>query len=173
MDSRLKSVVMTALFGAGSAVVGFILMAVPNVEGMTAFLFVGGWVLGIRNGIVAALIGAMLYFGLNPMGMFPPLLLAQILGVVPVAVAGWFHHKYPRQGWVDKLQLGVIALLVTFWYDLLTNLAYPLAANYAFAGVIATLVAGIPFAAIHITGNFLIFVIVVPLLLNNLKKMKV
>jgi len=172
MDPRLKIVTLTALFSAGSAAVGFLFMAVPNVEGFTAMLFVGGWVLGLRYGSLSALIAGLLYFGLNPMGMFPPLLVAQILGSVPVGLAGGVLQKVAFDNWGNRVLLGGVAFSLTVWYDLLTNLAYPLTVGYDSNGIRAVLLAGIPFSLIHITVNILIFILVVPYLLKVVKRVQ-
>lgn len=150
---------------------GYLLMAVPNVEAFTAILFVSGFTLGINKGIQAALIAAIIYFGFNPQGgVFPPLLIAQCIGVAAAPIAGSFARKKNLDGVKLRLLLAVSALIVTLWYDLLTTLAFPLSAGFDARGIIATMVAGVLFSLIHVVGNMIIFVVVVPPLLNLVSK---
>ena len=209
-------------------------MAVPNVEGITALLFVSGWVLGVKRGVIASVIASLLYFGLNPQGTFPPTLVAQILGMTTAPIAGgllrnnelmkpmdrmilaiadlivtlWFRWLifaiaslivmlwFDRMIlgitaliiklwfdwmifamialiitlWFDRMILAMIALIVTLWFDLLTNLSFPLTAGLDMRGIVTTLILGIPFSLIHIGSNIAIFVLVVPLLINLVRR---
>lgn len=160
-----RSLVGVALFGALAAAGGYLLMAIPNVEVFTLLLLVAGYALGVRDGILATLVAAFLYFGLNPQGgLFPPLLMAQVLGLIPTPLIGrWLRGRWeiiPR-GWFIP-----IALVLTFWYDLLTNTAYPLVAGLGLKGIITAISLGAPFAAIHIGSNILIFYLLAPSLLR-------
>ena len=166
-DRGLRSYVLTAMFAGISAAAGYLLMAVPNVEAFTVILFVAGVVLGFRRGLIAAVIAALLYFGLNPQGgLFPPLLAAQMLGIAAAPLAGSLFRRLKIKGLCRTFTLALTAILTTLWYDLLTNLAYPLTVGFDFKGVMLTLAAGIPFSLIHIAGNIVMFVILVPPLVD-------
>ena len=155
------------MFAAVAATVGYILMSVPNIEGVTAVLFVAGYVLNFRLGVLAAVIAALLYFGLNPQGgMFPPLLAAQVLGIAAAPIAGATLRSLKRSYPILYLYLGLSAVIVTIWYDLLTNIAFPLSAGFDFRGIMVTLAAGIPFSLIHIAGNTAVFVLIIPAVLK-------
>jgi len=150
---------------------GYLLAALPNVEIMTAVLFTAGYAVGRSLGVLSAVVASLIYFGLNPQGgLFPPLLAAQILGMSAAPLAGASWHRWAPAGWPRHLLLGAIALTLTLWYDLLTNLAFPLAVGFDKKGILLTLAAGIPFSAIHIASNALIFVFLVPPLLQLVQR---
>lgn len=156
--SSLKSVIVTALFAAAAAAAGYLLMAVPNVELFLLTLFAAGRTLGVRRGISATLAASLLYFGLNPQGgLFPPLLLAQMLGAISAPVAGVIWGKIPLTGWKQNVTAALLGASTTIWFDLLTNLAYPLTVGFDLNQIVVTLIAGIPFAILHISSNTLIF----------------
>ncbi len=157
-NQELKKVVLTAMLAAAAVVAGYLLMAVPNIELITFILFLAGFKLGVYYGILAALSAGIIYFGLNPQGgLFPPLLLGQLVGIILSPIAGALTYRFNLSGKLRVAILAVSALIVTFWYDLLTNLAFPLSAGFTYEATIATLIAGIPFSVIHIFGNMLIF----------------
>ena len=169
--NRLKALVLTALFAGTAAAGGYILMAVPNVELITAILFLAGYVLGVLRGLTAAMVAGLLYFGLNPQGgLFPPLLAAQLTGMAAAPLAGSLVAGIPMQGWRLSFILGLTGMAVTIWYDLLTNLAFPLAVGFDVRGIIATLILGIPFAVVHIGSNAAIFAIVLPPLIRLVRR---
>jgi len=187
----LKTVILTALFAGTGAAGGYLLMAVPNVEVLTLIMFLSGYTLGARQGVTASIIAALLYFGFNPQGgMFPPLLIAQIVGLTAAPVAGALFNRishslecasHPEVSGKpailplsitirQSLLLSAMAIAATFWYDLLTNLAFPLATGMGINGVITVLIAGIPFSVLHIVSNVLIFIFIIPPLLILVKR---
>lgn len=173
--NSLHGYVLTALFASASAAVGYLLIALPNIEAFTALLFVAGYTLGAMRGIMAAVIASLLYFGLNPQGgLFPPLLAAQMLSVSLSPLAGSLFRattiKKPDVIYRTGCLLALNAFVVTFIYDLATNLAYPISTGQSIKGVLITLMGGIPFSAVHIIGNILIFIILIPPLINLVKR---
>ncbi len=169
-DRTLRGYILTAMFAGVAAAAGYMLMFIPNIEAVTLVLFVAGYKLGIKRGILAAIIAAVLYFGLNPQGgLFPPLLVAQIIGVAAAPILGaLFRLLKPLI--LRLLSLPVMAIIATAWYDLLTNLAYPLSIGLNYKGILITLSAGIPFSLVHNISNVIIFAVFIPpflLLLNT------
>ncbi len=133
-------------------------MAIPNVELFLLTLFAAGRTLGVTRGISASLAASLLYFGLNPQGgLFPPLLVSQMIGAVAAPIAGALWGKLSLKLWWRRGVAAILGLLTTLWYDIVTNLAYPLTAGFDMTQTVVTLIAGIPFAIIHIGSNTLIF----------------
>jgi len=156
--SALKGAILTALFAAAAAAAGYLLMAIPNVELFLLTLFAAGRTLGVTRGISAALAASLLYFGLNPQGgLFPPLLISQMIGAIASPLAGALWGRLSPNLWWRRLSAAILGALTTLWYDIVTNLAYPLTAGFDMTQTGLTLVAGIPFAIIHIGSNTLIF----------------
>jgi hypothetical protein len=146
-------------------------MAVPNVEIFTLILFAAGSVLGFRLGIVTALVASFLYFGLNPQGgFFLPLLAAQVVGSISAPLLGTLWRRRRSDSLAARLMLALCGLGTTLWYDLVTNLAYPFSAGFDSTQTLAVLVAGIPFALLHLGSNCLIFFLLAPSLLHIVQK---
>lgn len=170
-ENQLRGYVLTAMFAGVGAAAGYLLMVIPNVEAITSVAFIAGYTIGFKRGILAAVITALLYFGLNPQGgLFPPLLMAQIIGLTAAPVAGASLRIFRTQGVYNRLYLGFSALVVTLWYDLLTNLSFPLVAGFDTRGVLTWLIAGIPASLLHIATNIIIFILIIPPILNLINR---
>jgi len=170
LNDSLKSTVLTALFAAAGAAGGYLFMSVPNVEVLTLLMFLAGFALGWGRGLTAAAVAGIIYFGFNPQGMFPPQLVAQILGLSAAPLLGAFFRRLARRwdwrGWTTRSIAAVLGMAATVGYDLLTNLAYPLSVGMTVKATFAVLIAGIPFAALHIASNAAIFFFILPLLIS-------
>jgi hypothetical protein len=163
-----------ATFVAIGIVAGLALSAIPNVELVTAVSFTAGFLLGTSAGVLTGGLTEGLFAGFHPMGSSLGLLLVtQIFGMALAGAAGsWAcalsgsrsHGKRFRSAVVG---LGVLATLV---FDILTNLAFPVMAGFSVSGYMVTLIAGAPFAVVHLVSNALVFSFVVTPLLPRLQK---
>ncbi|MBL7032986.1 MAG: hypothetical protein ISR91_02475 [Candidatus Delongbacteria bacterium] len=154
----LRSMIMTALFAALAAALGFALVEIPNVELITFTVFMAGVLLGVRSGLLVGLIGEGLFSGLNPLGSglaIPPLFLAQIISFALIgAVGGLIGKRLVRLPfWV----IGLTGALLTLFYELLAALATVLVFGVGEQGLLAYLILGIPWSAIHLGLNFIVF----------------
>ena len=164
-SARLNRYVLTALFAAVGAAGGYLLMAIPNVEVVTLLMFAAGYALGLVHGLVAAVVTAILYFGLNPQGgMFPPMLAAQTAGLCAAPLAGFLFRKLDHRLFKSEITrvfaLAVTAVVITIWYDLLTNIAFPIFTGMGINALVGFLIAGIPFSILHVVSNVVIFSVV-------------
>ena len=168
-DNRLRGYVFTAMFAGIAAAGGYLLMFIPNVEIITAVLFMAGFQLGLMRGILASTVASIIYFGLNPQGTFPPLFVAQVIGIAAAPMFGNFYRtlKSKPNRWI---YLALFAFFATLWYDLLTTIAYPLSVGFDYRGILVTLSLGIIPSLIHIIGNVIIFVILVPIIQKHLER---
>lgn len=163
---RTLELVQTALLIALCAGIGHLLALVPNVELISAAVFVCGLLTGIRRGLVIGAMSALLYFGFNVNGVAPPpLLAAQGLGLALVGggggilrSTGWHRH------WLAcGVASAVAGFVLTLVFDLLTNSAGYLMVREG-VGYFAWLVAGLsfPFPLAHVLLNTLSFAVVTP-----------
>ena len=164
-SDQIRKYVLMALFAGTTVGLGYLLISIPNVEAVTLMLFVSGYTLGMVNGILVAIVASTIYFGFNPQGgMYPPLLAAQIIGMSLSPIIGSLIKSLKLKLSRLKLMglLGLSAIICTVFYDILTNIAYPLSTGMGVKGIIGFVIAGIPFSALHILSNTLIFLIVIP-----------
>lgn len=132
---------------------------IPNFELLTLVVFCSGILLGARDGMLVGIVTSLVFSLLNPYGAVHPLVtLSQVSGE---AVAGLAGAGFAAAGWPQRRPLvragvlAVAAVLITFVYDLVTNLA----TGILLGQVPVTLVGGIPFALWHIASNAGLFVL--------------
>lgn len=141
------------------------LVGLPNIEPLTLAFFAVGYAYGIPWGAFVGAAGEALYATVNPFG--PPILpvwVAQIVSMLIVgAVGGWIGRMDNHRMWSNKQAVAIVVaagIVVTFVFDLLTNLA--LAA--AIGPFWPVMIAGLPLAGVHIASNALLFLVVFPIL---------
>jgi len=167
-----------AIFIAVIIAVGLLFIQIPNVEMVTATIFIAGYVLGTKKGVLVALSGELIFSLLNPYGAPNPVLLAaQLISMGIVAYSGSLLYRMNTQvpSFIARsIQLGLAGFIVTLIYDLLTTFSFAIILAKTPAQIIATAVSGLmmglPFTLIHLAGNTLAFAIIIPLLLNALLK---
>jgi len=166
-NNNIRSTVFIALFSATAIALGYALVALPNIELVTATLFVTGMILGWKRGIYVAVITYLVFSLFNPFGFPNPLLLiAQVIGAIIAVVAGDLSNKYD-----NPIFFFFSGFSVTLIYDVITNITGYLVfvSKQTF---IAYLVGGLSFAAVHIVSNILIFIILLYPLRNEIKKLR-
>ena len=171
-----NNLVRGAIFCSIAIGMGFSLMLIPNIELITVVVFISGLYLGIRWGGLVGLVSMAIYSGMNPMGSglsFPPLFAMQILGMSLTGIIGglvrpFFFVKQFNLFLISGL--AVLGFTVTLIYDMLTLLAYPVAAGLGFSGMLAALIKGLGFTLLHEISNSIVFTVSVPQVIKLLNK---
>ncbi|MFZ5432988.1 MAG: hypothetical protein ACOZB3_04360 [Calditrichota bacterium] len=163
-----------ATFVAVGVAAGLALSGVPNVELVTAICFMAGYLLGSAAGMLTGALTELLFAGFHPLGSsFGPILLAQVTGMVVVGLLGGQAARLTCNN--DSrlrytISVVVSGILGTLIFDFLTNLAFPIMSGFSFNQTLVSLTAGLPFAAIHLISNTVVFIVVVLPLLPRLQK---
>jgi len=160
-----RDVARLSFFVALVAALGFlrqILLPIPNVELMSLAAFLAGAMLGKGAGAVAGGAAMGIYSLLNPLGPAPPpVYAAQVLGLAIFGFAGGLLAKAPARAVI----LGAAGFLLTFIYDVLTNLGTVWVMG-AFSDPWPVLVGGLLFGAGHMAWNTAAFALAGPPLLR-------
>lgn len=162
-----------AAFTAVGVALGMMLSGVPNVELVTAVCFMSGFLLGLWGGVLTGGLTEALFAGFHPMGSSLGLLLvAQVVGMMITGALGAAVAAScsKRDGLRYGITIGFSGIVSTLIFDILTNLAFPIMAGFSFSQTLVTLIAGIPFAAIHIASNLLVFIVIVRTVIPRLEK---
>ena len=116
-----------------------------------------------------------IYSGMNPMGSglsFPPLFAMQIIGMSLTGIIGGLVRPFffVKQFNVFLISsLAILCFTVTLIYDMLTLIAYPIAAGLGFSGMLAALIKGLGFTLLHEISNAIVFVVSIPRIIKLLK----
>jgi hypothetical protein len=138
------------------------LFAVPNVEPLTLAFFALGYAYGPLWGLMVGAVSMAVYATFNPWGAaIIPIWIAQIAGMALAGSAGGVLRMFAGGRGVPRMIPAAIAgAAATLIYDLLTNLAFAVAIGPFWP----VMIAAIPFSAIHITSNALLFGAIFPIL---------
>ena len=172
MSGETRRLALSAVFVGLAVGTNYVLARFPNVELMLSIVFLSGYVLGWRRGMVIGIVAEGIFSLFNPYGMAPiPVLLTQITGVAAAGFAGgWFHKWQPEklQGKTHSLILGGWGLILTLLFDLLTTLGTAAMIGFSWKSYIALLAFGSLFYLTHLLSNGLIFAVLVHLLIRNI-----
>jgi hypothetical protein len=131
----------------------------PNFEVLTLVVFLSGVLLGASWGAWVGALTMLAYSLLNPYGPAHPLItVSQVVGEVVAGPAGaaCAAAGLPARGvGVRAAVLACAAVLITAWFDFLTNLATGL----LYGQIRMTLIGGLVFSLVHIGTNVLLFVV--------------
>jgi MFS family permease len=163
-----------AAFVAVGIALGLALAAIPNVELVTAVCFISGFLLGVRAGVVTGGLIEALFAGFHPLGSSLGLvLIAQMAGMALAGLLGGVAARVTgpsRRGIRYAASIVLAGAVATIVFDALTNLAFPVMAGFSLSQTLVTLAAGVPFAAIHLFSNLLVFGVLVRPLIPRLER---
>ena len=174
MPNRLREIILMAIFTALAIAGGLFLAQLPNIELVTAMIFLGGMTLGVVRGAIVGTVAEFLYSFFNPYGIAsPPLMSAQVISMALAGVAGglmrhWFGARVPP-AWL----LGLCGFVITFIFDLLTTLSFTVFTGSGLPGFIAAIVLGLYFYLVHQVSNTLVFALLLPVLLRRLPQLPI
>lgn len=155
----------------------YALIWLPNVKVMDLIVFVSGLHFGVHvGGMVGVLVWAI-YGSINPRGFVMPIWLGcmaaeSVFGIVGGLMGKPFSvnaMKPRRVAW----EMAVTGFLLTFIYDLATNLLSALTISWfetSLETIVAVMISGIPFALIHELSNGILFFLGVGPLDSSIEK---
>jgi len=165
---ELNNLVRAAIFSALAIGLGFSLLMIPNIELITVIVFIAGITLGTKWGILVGGTAEFIFSVFNPFGsglVFPPLLVSQVVAMVIVGIIGGilrkilFIKEYSKK---HIILLVIVGFLLTFLFDSLTTLAYPISMGFDFPQAFGIYLSGLGFTFLHQISNAIIFPIIVP-----------
>lgn len=176
----------TALIGTFVALVvvlGYALVYLPNIELVCLTIFLSGFILGKRDGVIVGLMSSFIFCYFNPFGASPlPLLGFQLLFYAFDGFVGAISSDYVKQKkffkpnedlyrfWVIFF-FGVVGAILTFIFDILSTIVIVLTDFGTLDVFLIYYIVGIPFTTVHLIGNTLGFVFVLPGLIQLINKL--
>ena len=176
-------VALLSTFAALSVVIGFMLVFIPNIELFTLMIFLSGFILGKRDGAVVGLMSSFIFVFFNPYGISPlPLFAYQLAHYSLVGILGGLSHGYLNKKEFFKpeedlylfpviLMFAILGAIITFTYDILSTLIGALSIFGTIETFWATYLIGLPFTIVHLIGNILGFIFILPLLIQLIYKL--
>ena len=154
----MTSIARIGVFAALALGINFPFLAIPNVEVISVTLFLSGLFLGFKHGTMSAIIAGIIFVFFNPNGPQPVIIvgIAQVMGFVTFPIAGGLLRNVmltKRTVQTNVILMSVLGLILTLWYDILTNLAFAVTIGPFWI----VLWGGLSFAVAHIISNSIIF----------------
>lgn len=165
---------LIATFSALSVVLGYMLAYIPNIEIFTLMIFLSGFIMGKRDGMIIGLLSSAIFTFLNPLGPSPlPLFAYQLAHYSLTGLSGALTRSYlnskdffkPKEDlYLLKIIIifGITGGLLTFTYDILSTFFGGLIVSPKIEYFIITYFSGIIFTSIHLIGNILGFIFILP-----------
>ncbi len=160
---RTRRLTIIAIAAALCTVTNYLLLPVQNVKPMDLIVFITGYLAGPVAGAVTGILGWSLYGTINPNGFNLYVWIATSLGETLYGVAGGLLGLKFRPGRVkparDAFLLGMLALALTFAYDIFTTFVAAFASGLSNnpEALALTFALAIPWFIAHEAGNLLIF----------------
>ncbi len=176
-------VALLGIFTALSVVLGYVLVFIPNIELFTLMIFLSGFILGKRDGVVVGLMSSFIFVFFNPYGVSPlPLFAYQLVHYALVGFLGGIMCNFlgKKKFFKPDEDLYVLPVLIifaitgafiTFTYDVISTLIGALVIYGTLESFWPVYIIGLPFTTIHLIGNTLGFIFILPMLIQLIYKM--
>lgn len=183
LERKSFRIALISTFTALAIVLGYLLAYIPNIELFTLTIFLSGFILGKRDGMIVGLLSSLIFCFFNPFGASPlPLLAFQlthysITGLIGALTGNLLQKKISFESNDDLYKLtvmiifGVIGALITSSFQIFSSLVNVLSYFGTVDEFLPYFLTGIIFTAIHIIGNTLGFIFILPGLIQLIKKM--
>jgi uncharacterized membrane protein len=150
---------------AACIVSNYLLIGFFNVKLMDLIVFSSGFFFGPTVGASVGILTWLVYGTLNPYGFSLPILISTSLMESLYGIVGGFLGTRVNMGGglTSNLKYGIVGFLLTFVYDLVTNIVSGLSAGIPLT---VALITGIPFAIVHQGSNAIFFFLGAPPLIS-------
>lgn len=175
-------IALISTFSALAVVLGYTLAYLPNIELFTVFIFLSGFVLSKKEGLLVGLLSAQIFTFFNPLGTSPPpLFIYQLIHYSFTGFLGGVVNDYLKAKTFYKpyddlytfrimVILGLTGGVITFFYDILSTLIGGVLVSLKIEYFITSYLTGIVFTSVHLVGNILGFVFLLPGLIQLIIK---
>ena len=177
------SISFIAILTALSVVLGYLLAFIPNIEVFTLMIFLSGFMMSKKEGAIIGFLSALIFTFFNPYGPSPPpLFLYQLIHYSTTGVLGGLTKDFLRNKKYFKptedlyifrimLLFGFLGAVITFVFDILSTLFGGFMVSITIDYFIASYLLGIVFTTVHLIGNVLVFVFLLPGLIQVIIKL--
>ncbi|UCD02300.1 MAG: ECF transporter S component [Promethearchaeota archaeon] len=176
-------IALVSTFTALAIVLGYLLAYIPNIELFTLTIFLSGFILGKRDGIIVGFLSSFIFCFFNPLGASPlPLLTFQLIHYSMTGLIGALTNDYlKKKNFFNPNEdlyifsiisiFGVLGALITTNFQIISSLVHVLSYFGTINEFLPYFLTGMVFTAIHIIGNTLGFVFILPGLIQLINKL--
>jgi hypothetical protein len=183
LERKSLRIALIGTFTALSIVLGYLMAYIPNLEVFTMMIFLSGFIMSKKEGAIIGLLSASIFTFFNPFGSSPPpLFIYQLIHYSLTGILGGLSKNFLRNKdyfkptedlYIFRIMLlfGFLGAIITFIFDILSTLFGGFVVSITIDYFIATYLLGIVFTTIHLIGNILVFVFILPGLIQLITKL--
>ncbi|MHA1488314.1 MAG: ECF transporter S component [Promethearchaeota archaeon] len=183
LEQKSFRITLISTFTALAIVLGYALAQIPNIELFTLTIFLSGFILGKKDGAIVGVMSSFIFCFFNPLGASPlPLLSFQLGYYSLVGLMGAISSNYLNKKDFFKpkddlyvfpviLVFGLIGAALTFFFDIFSTVVGALVIYGNLDILLIYYLSGIAFTTVHLIGNTLGFVFILPGLIQLVYKM--
>jgi len=183
LERKTFRIVLSSTFVALAIVLGYMLAYIPNIELFTLTIFLSGFILGKRDGIIVGFFSSLIFCFFNPIGASPlPLLTFQLFHYSLTGFLGALTRDYLKRKTFFKpdedmfvlpvmVLFGLMGALITINFQIFASMVDVLSFFGTIDEFIPYFLTGIVFTVTHIIGNTLGFIFLLPGLIQLTFKM--
>jgi hypothetical protein len=183
LERKSFRISLIGTFTALAIVLGYTLAYIPNIEVFTLMIFLSGFIMNKKEGAIIGLLSASIFTFFNPLGPSPPpLFIYQLIHYSTTGVLGGLTKDFLRNKEYFKptedlylfrimLLFGFLGAIITFIFDILSTLFGGFTVSITIDYFIAAYLLGIVFTTVHLIGNVLVFVFLLPGLIQVIMKL--
>ena len=183
LERRSFRISLIATFTALAIVLGYAMAYIPNIEVFTLMIFLSGFIMSKKEGAIIGLLSASIFTFFNPLGPSPPpLFIYQLIHYSLTGISGglaknfmlnrkFFKPKEDLYVYQVMVIFGVIGGILTFLFDILSTFFGGFTVSTSIDYFIASYLFGIVFTTVHLIGNILVFVFLLPGLIQIIMKL--
>jgi uncharacterized membrane protein len=183
LEKKSFRIAIVSTFTALGIVLGYLLAYIPNIELFTLTIFLSGFIIGKRDGMIVGFLSSLIFCFFNPIGASPlPLLAFQLTHYTLTGLIGALTSDFlkTRSFFIinDDLYifpvmiiLGTLGAIITVSFQFFSSLVDVLLYFGTIEEFLPYFITGIPFTITHIIGNTLGFIFILPGLIQLVHKM--
>ncbi|MHA1478494.1 MAG: hypothetical protein ACTSPU_09875, partial [Promethearchaeota archaeon] len=183
LERKSFRISLIGTFTALAIVLGYTLAYIPNIEVFTLMIFLSGFIMNKKEGAIIGLLSASIFTFFNPLGPSPPpLFIYQLIHYSTTGVLGGLTKDFLRNKEYFKptedlylfrimLLFGFLGAIITFIFDILSTLFGGFTVSITIDYFITAYLLGIVFTTVHLIGNVLVFVFLLPGLIQVIMKL--
>lgn len=174
LEKKSFRIALISTFTALGIVLGYLLAYLPNIELFTLTIFLSGFTLGRRDGMIVGFLSSLIFCFFNPLGASPlPLLAFQLthysltglLGALTNDVLNkrsFFSFDEDLYNFPVMVIFGILGAIITTSFQVFSSLVNVFTFYDSIEEFLPYFIIGIPFTITHIIGNTLGFIFILP-----------
>jgi len=174
LEKNSFRIAIVSTFSALAIVLGYLLAPFLNIELFTLTIFLSGFILGRREGMIVGFLSSLIFCFFNPFGASPlPLLAFQLTHYSLTGLLGaltndilnkrsFFTIDEDLYNFPVMFIFGILGAIITTSFQVFSSLVHVLTVYDSIEDFLPYFIIGIPFTITHIIGNTVGFIFILP-----------